>query len=115
MGSNPAVLWHRQFLPCSWMLFRIVRDTGFPIRYRFGRLQTKTKVQTDVLDELLYADDVDKNASSGAKMQRAMHQVSQSCDIYDLTISTEVVRQSASGKPYNEPTITVNGQKLKDV
>ena len=37
-------------------------DTGFPIMYRFDgnifnlrRLQAKTKVQTDVLDELLYA------------------------------------------------------------
>ena len=41
-------------------------DTGFPIRYRLDgntfnpRLQAKTKVQTDVLDELLYADDIDK-------------------------------------------------------
>ena len=67
-------------------------DTGFPIRYRFNgnkfnlrRLQAKTKVQTDVLDELLYADDMDKNASSEAKMQRAMDQVSQSCHNYDLT------------------------------
>ena len=100
-------------------------DTGFPIRYRFDgnifnlrRLQAKTKVQTDVLDELLYADDMDKNASTEAKMQRAMDQVSQSCDNYDLTISTkktEVVHQPAPGKPYNEPTITVNGQKLKVV
>ena len=39
-------------------------DTGFPIRYRFDgnifnlkKLQAKPKVQTDVLDELLYADD----------------------------------------------------------
>ena len=45
-------------------------DTGFPIRYRFDgnifslrRLHAKTKVQIDVLDELLYADDMDKNAS----------------------------------------------------
>ena len=60
-------------------------DTGFPFRYRFDgntfnlrRLQGKTKVQTDVLDELLYADDMDKNASSEAKMQRAMDKVSQS-------------------------------------
>ena len=100
-------------------------DTGFPIRYRFDgnifnlrRLQAKTKVQTDVLDELLYADDMDKNANTEAKMQRAMDQVSQSCDNYDLTISTkktEVVHQPAAGKPYNEPTITVNGQKLKVV
>ena len=100
-------------------------DTGFPIRYRFDgnifnlrRLQAKTKVQTDVLDELLYADDMDKNANTEAKMQRAMDQISQSCDNYDLTISTkktEVVHQPAPGKPYNEPTITVNGQKLKVV
>ena len=100
-------------------------DTGFPISYRFDgnifnlrRLQAKTKVQTDVLDELLYADDMDKNANTEAKMQRAMDQVSQSCDNYDLTISTkktEVVHQPAPGKPYNEPTITVNGQKLKVV
>ena len=59
-----------------------------------------------------------KNASSEAKMQRAMDQVSQSCHNYDLTISTkttEVVHQPAPVKPYNEPTITVNGQKLKVV
>ena len=39
-------------------------------------------------------------------------------DNYDLTISTkktEVVHQPAPGKPYKEPTITVNGQKLKVV
>ena len=78
----------------------------------------KTKVQTDVLDELLYADDMDKNATSEAKMQTAIEQVSKSCDNYDLTISTkkqEVVHQPAPGKPYNEPTVTVNGQKLKVV
>ena len=50
-------------------------DTGFPIRYRFDgnifnlrRLQAKTKVRTDVLDVLLYADDMDKNANTEAKM-----------------------------------------------
>ena len=76
-------------------------DAGFPIRYRFDgnifnlrRLQAKakSKVQTDVLDEFLYADDMDKNASSEAKMQRVMDQVSQSCDNYDLTISTKKTR-----------------------
>ena len=75
-------------------------------------------MQTDVLDELLYADDIDKNVSLEVKMQKAMDQVSQSCDNYVLTISikkTEVVHQAAPGKPYNEPTITVNGQKLKVV
>ena len=68
----------------SVMLMDAFQDsgTGFPIRYRFGGnifnlrgLLAKTKVQTDVLDELLYADDVDKNASSEAKIQRAMDNV----------------------------------------
>ena len=72
-------------------------------------------MQTDVLDELLCADDMDKNASSEAKMQRAMDQVSQSCDNYDFKIGTkktEVVHQPAPlGKPYSEQTISVNGQK----
>ena len=70
--------------------------TGISIRYRFDgnkftlrRLQAKIKVQTDVLDELLYADDMDRIASSGAKMQKTMDQVSQSCDNYDVTISTK--------------------------
>ena len=40
------------------------------------------------------------------------------CDNFPLTISTkkpEVVHQPAPGKPYNEPTTTVNGQKLQVV
>ena len=100
-------------------------DTGISIRYRFDgnifnlrRLQAKTKVQTDGLDDLLYADDMDKNASSVAKMQKAMDQVSQSCDNYDFTVSrkkTEVVHQPAPGKPYNKPNVSLNGQKLKVV
>ena len=52
-------------------------DTGFPIRYRFDcnifslrRLQAKTKVRNDVLDELLYADDMDKNARSESEKGR---------------------------------------------
>ena len=51
-------------------------------------------------------------------MQRAMDQVPQSCDNYDLTIitkKTEVVHQPSPGKAYSEPTITMNRQKLKVV
>ena len=62
-------------------------------------MQAKTKVQTDVLEELLYADDMDKNASTEAKMQRAMDQVSQSCDNYDLTISTKRQRLYTNQRP----------------
>ena len=76
------------------------------------KLQAKSKVQTDVLDDLLLA----KNASTKRKMQESMGRVSQACDNFDLKISTtkiEVVYQPAPGKPYSEPTIKVNGQKLQ--
>ena len=97
-------------------------DTGFPIRYRFDgklfnlrRLQAKTKVQADVLDEPFCANDMDKNASSEAKMQRNIDQVSQPCNNYDLLQSVkikkiEVAHQPAAGNPYKEPTVTVNVQ-----
>ena len=84
-------------------------DTRFPIRCRFDgnifnprRLQAETKAQSDVLDEHLYADDMDKNASLEAKMQRAIDQVSQSCNNFDLTISTkrQVVHQPVPEKSY---------------
>ena len=78
-------------------------DDSFPIRYRFDgklfklrRLQTKSKVQTGVLDELLYANDMATNASAEMKMQEGMDRVSQASDNYDLKISTkktEVVYQ----------------------
>ena len=98
-------------------------DNGIPIRYRFDgklfnlrRLQAKSKVQTEVLDEFLFADDIAKGAPAEEKMQKGVDQVSDSCDSYDLTISikkTEVVYQSAPGKPYKEPT--VKGQRLQVV
>ena len=80
------------------------------------RLQAKSKVQTEVLDEFLFADDLAKGAPTEEKMQKGVDQVSESCDSYDLTISikkTEVVYQPALGKPYKEPTITVKGQRLQ--
>ena len=97
-------------------------DNGIPIRYRFdgklfnpSRLQAKSKVQTEVQDEFLFADDMAKGAPTEEKMQRGADQVSDSCDSYDFTISikkTEVVYQPAPEKPYKKPTITVKGQRL---
>ena len=75
-------------------------------------------MQTEVLDEFLFADDMAKGAPTEEKMQKGVDQVSDSCDSYDLTISikkTEVVYQPAPGKPYKEPTITVKGQRLQVV
>ena len=51
-------------------------DDRFPIRYRFDgklfnlrMLQAKANVHTGMLDELLYADDMAKNASTERKMR----------------------------------------------
>ena len=67
-----------------------------------------------MLHELIYSVDLAKNSKSETKMKGDMDQLPQACDNYDLTISTkyhEVVPQPAPGKPYSEPTITVNGLK----
>ena len=53
-------------------------------------------MQTEGLDEFLFADDMAKGAPTEEKMQKGVDQVSDSCDSYDLTISikkTEVVHQ----------------------
>ena len=69
-------------------------DNGIPIKYGFdGKLfnlrglQAKSKVQTEVLNEFLFADDMAKGAPTKEKMQKDVDQVSDSCDSYDLTIS----------------------------
>ena len=69
-------------------------DNGIPIKYRFAgkffnlrRLQAKSKVQTEVPDEFLFADDMAKGAPTEEKMQKGVDQVCNSCDNYDLTIS----------------------------
>ena len=75
-------------------------------------------MQTKVLDEFLFADNMAKGATTEEKMQKGVDHVSDSCDSYDLTISikkTEVVYQPAPGKPYMKPTITVKGQQLQVV
>ena len=77
------------------------------------RLQAKSKVQTEVLNEFLFADDMAKGTPTEEKMQKGVDQVSDSCDSYDLPIKkTEVVYQPAPGKPYKEPIIRVTGQRL---
>ena len=52
-------------------------DNGIPIRYPFDgklfnlrRLQAKSKVQTEVLDEFLFAEDMAKGAPTEEKMQK---------------------------------------------
>ena len=86
--------------------------------FNLKRLQAKSKVQGEVLDEFLFADDMAKDAPTEEKVQKGVDRVSDSCDSYDLTISikkTEVVYQPAPGKPYKEPNITVKDQRLQVV
>ena len=73
-------------------------------------MASKSKVQTEVLYEFRFADDMAKGAPTEEKMQKGVDHISDSCDSYDLTISikkTKVIYQPASGKPYMEPIITV--------
>ena len=56
-------------------------DNGIPIRYRFDRKlfnlrrsQAKSRVQKEVLDEFLFADDMAKGAPTEEKMQKGVDQ-----------------------------------------
>ena len=63
------------------MLFKtlmLVFQSGTALNLR--RLQAKSKVQTDVVDKLLYADDLAENAKSEEKMQGAVDSMSKACD-----------------------------------
>ena len=112
------------------MMFSAMLTDGFqdgnnciPIRHRFDgklfnlrRLQAKFKVQTEVLDEFLFADDMSKGAPTVEKIQKGVEQVIDSCDSYDLTISikkTEVVYQPSPGKPYKEPIVVHIDDEVK--
>jgi hypothetical protein len=98
---------------------------GVRLRYRtdgrlfnLRRMQAITKVKETVIRDLLFADDCALNAPTEQKMQHEMNCLSEACNNFGLTISTkktEVLYQPAPGKPYHEPNITVNGQKLQAV
>ena len=84
-------------------------DIGIGIRYRMDgnlfnlrRLQAKTKVMTDIIQNFLYVDDCDLNAGSEGDMQRSVDKLSDACNDCGLTINTkktEVMHQPAPGKP----------------
>ena len=86
--------------------------------FNLRRLQTRSKVQTEALDESFFADDMAKVATIEEKMQKGVDQISDSCDSYELIISikkTEVIYQPGPGKPYKEPTTTVKDQRWQVV
>ncbi|KYO26152.1 hypothetical protein Y1Q_0003896 [Alligator mississippiensis] len=94
-------------------------DTGIDISdqtdskfFNLERLQTKRKLQEETVHDLLFADDGSLNAKSKSDTQQIMDHFSLACDNFGLAINTkttEVMHQPAPGKPYVEPTITVNG------
>ena len=64
-------------------------------------------MQTQVLDEFHFADDMAKDGQQKRRCKKCEDQVSDSCESYDLTISikkTDVVYQPAPRKPYKEPS-----------
>ena len=93
-------------------------DHGIPtgIRYRFDgklfnlrRLQPKSKVQTELLDEFPFIEGMAKGAPAEEKIQIDVDQIPDSRNSCDLTISikkNELVYQPELGNPYKEPIIS---------
>ena len=92
-------------------------DNRIDIRYRtdnfvfnLRRLQAKTKVKTDVVNEFLFADDCPLNVTTRANMQNIFEKFSMACENFGLTTNTkktEERHQPAPGNPYLEPNITI--------
>lgn len=73
---------------------------------------------TDIVRDLLFADYCARNAGSEADMQLCVDKFASAYSNFGLTMSTkktDVKPQPAQGKPYVEPNITVNGQRLNAV
>ena len=100
-------------------------DIGTGIRYgtdgsifNLRRLQAKTKVSTDTINDFIFADDCALNAASEVAMQHSVDEFSDAWNNFGMTISTkntEVMYQPVPGKPYIEPSITVNRPRLNAV
>jgi exonuclease III len=104
--------------------FRNVKS-GLEINYRIDgklfnprRLQAKTKVSTYKISDLLFADDCALCAGTESDLQKCLDRFSLACSNFGFTINvgkTEIMHQPAPGNIYKEPTIMVNGAKLKTV
>ena len=111
----------------SAMLIDSFKDTdvGISINYHINssvfnlrRLQAKTKVTSDTINDFLFADDCALNAISEADMQHSVDKFAKVCNNFGFTISTkktEVMHQPSPGKTYTEPNITITGQQLNTV
>ena len=57
--------------------------------FNLRRLQAKTKVSTDTINDFLIADDCALNAATEADMQHSVDLLSDACDNFGLTIKTK--------------------------
>ena len=71
-------------------------EVGHGIRYRtdgsvfnLRRLQAKTKVSNDIINDFLFADDCAFNADTKNGMQHSIDLFTNTCNNFDLTISTK--------------------------
>ena len=86
--------------------------------FNLRRLQAKTKVKTDTVNNFQFADDYVLNITTKANLQNSVDKFSMVCNNFGLTISTkktEIMHQPVPGKLYIEPNITIKGQRLKVV
>ena len=94
-------------------------ENGIDIRYctgcsvfNIGRLQAKTKVKTDIINEFLFANNCALNATNKANMQNSVDKFSMACDNYGLTISTKRDRNDAPASAIHQGTTTEGGRKV---
>ena len=57
--------------------------------YNLRKLQAKTKVKIDIVNEVLFTDDCALNATTKANMQNSVDKLSMACDNFGLSISSE--------------------------
>ena len=82
----------------SAMLFNAFNGSGnrIDIQYwtdgsvfNFRRLQPKTKVKTDIINEFMFADDCALNTTTKANIQNSVDKFPMACDNLGLTINTK--------------------------
>ena len=81
-------------------------DNGIPIRYCFvgklfnlRRLQAKSTVQTEVLDEFLFADDMAKGASTEEKTQPDLDNINEKITILNQILIISMHTASLVKRP----------------
>ncbi len=116
------------FLIYFAVVFRVAfRDDpdGIYVKYRTSgrvfnlrRLLSATKVSFALIRDLLYADDCDIVAHTETKLQLFMDSFSGACRALGLEINlkkTVVMHEPAPKQPYVEPSILVEGRRLRVV